>query len=175
MARHFVPLAISVRPAVARRNIFGYIRGLRESPPAPFTAKDLKIGTAGFCWGGKYAVELCHDPEDQRVCRGEGDARPLIDCSFTGHPSFLTMPSDIEKVKLPLSVANGDDDAMLPKPKMDNLISILKQKGDAFEVVVYPGATHGFSVRGDPRDPKQAEMGLKAEDQAVHWFQKHFA
>lgn len=83
------------------------------------------------------------------------------------------MPSDVLAVRLPLSVANGPDDMMMGREKMVQLTKILETKEDAaHEVVVYEGAKHGFANRGDPNDPKQAEMGLLAEDQAVRWFKK---
>jgi hypothetical protein len=42
------------------------------------------------------------------------------------------------------------------------------------EAVVYPGAKHGFAVRGDLGDPLQRERGEKSEEQAVVWFRRHF-
>ena len=33
------------------------------------------------------------------------DGKSLIDCGFTAHPSLLSVPNDMEKVKKPLSVA----------------------------------------------------------------------
>jgi dienelactone hydrolase len=47
--------------------------------------------------------------------------------------------------------------------------------GPRYEVVVYPGAKHGFAVRGDRADPMQREKGEQSEDQAVKWFRRWFA
>lgn len=70
-----------------------FFQSLRSSPET----EGLKIGAAGYCWGGKYTVLLTHGPT------------PLIDAGFTAHPSNLVMP-DIEQVKAPLCISVGDID-----------------------------------------------------------------
>lgn len=51
---------------------------------------------------------------------------------------------------------------------------ILEGKKDVeSEVVVLPGAHHGFAVRGDPNNAKEMEQAAQAEDQCVRWFAKH--
>ena len=50
----------------------------------------------------------------------------------------------------------------------------VKKKGD-HEVVILPGAKHGFAVREDPTDPLQMEYAEKAEAQAVAWFGRWFS
>ena len=56
----------------------------------------LPLGVAGYCWGGKPAIDLAETS--------------LIDCAFIAHPSNLTIPGDFEKVRVPLSMAIGDTD-----------------------------------------------------------------
>ncbi|KAI3542944.1 dienelactone hydrolase [Colletotrichum filicis] len=127
-----------------------------------------RSSVAGFCWGGKFTVLL------SQLAAGPFGGERLIDCGFTAHPSFLTLPGDLEKVVLPLSVANGDDDMMMPRARMVEAKSVLGKKGEDFEIVEYVGATHGFAVRGNPNDQRQAEFGMRAEDQAVGWFRRWF-
>jgi dienelactone hydrolase len=138
-----------------------------------------KIGVAGFCWGGLYTVLLAHDTPANKVSI-DGKDYPLINCAFTAHPSLLSIPAHLEAVVRPLSVANGDDDEFMGKEKMKVLVEILEGKNkvlgeERHEAVVYPGAAHGFSTRGDPKDPLQLERGQKSEQQAVRWFQRWFA
>jgi hypothetical protein len=38
-----------------------------------------------------------------------------------------------------------------------------KKKAGDHEIVVYPNATYGFAVRGDPLDPNQKDISEKAE------------
>jgi len=165
----------NIRPTVIIPRITRYLQAIRASPPAPLTPANLKLGTAGFCWGGRYAVMLCHDTPESRAVRGTGTLRPLLDCSFTAHPAFLSIPDDFDKAIVPLSIAGGTEDELLPEKQMAEVKKALDAKGGLHEVVVYEGAIHGFAVRGDPNDPKQADMGLQAENQAVNWFRRHFS
>ncbi len=127
-------------------------------------------------------VRLAHDPPEIRVVRHESQTEasskpePLIDCGFTAHPSFLVVPKDIEPVQLPLSVSIGDDDMQMKAPKILETKELLevKKKGD-HEVVILPGAKHGFAIRTDPADKYQMECAAKAEDQAISWFTKWLA
>lgn len=85
------------------------------------------------------------------------------------------MPSDIESIEVPTSVAVGDTDmAMGSKDilKMKEILEV-KKKGD-HEVVVLEGAKHGFGVR-TMDDKHQWECAAKAETQAVEWFERWFA
>ncbi|KAK2026646.1 hypothetical protein LX32DRAFT_641665 [Colletotrichum zoysiae] len=86
---------------------------------------------------------------------------------------MLSLPGDLERAALPLSLANGDDDMMMPRAKMALAKEVLAGKEDC-EAVEYPGARHGFAVRGDPNDRSQADYGRRAEDQAVGWFRRWF-
>lgn len=78
----------------------------------------------------------------------------LTDCGYTAHPSRLAYPGDIEKVRLPYSVAAAENDMMMSKEQAKQTEVILKEKsakwkddGIEHEFVMYEGATHGFAVR----------------------------
>ena len=68
---------------------------------------------------------------------------------------------------LPLSVAVGNEDQAMTAPMVQQMMDILKKKKDDHEVIIMPGATHGFAVRTDPDDPLQMEYADKAEVQAI--------
>ncbi|KAH6651269.1 hypothetical protein F5144DRAFT_617875 [Chaetomium tenue] len=192
------------RQSVAHPRVLAFVTALRAANttttnpnptyPSPFLPAPNKIGIAGLCWGGLHAVLLTHDTPRNRTgdSNGDGASQPLIDCAFTAHPSLLSFPGHIEGVVRPLSVANGDDDRYMGKEKMGVLVRVLEGKnmvdaggevggggdgglGPRYEAVVYPGAKHGFAVRGDKADPMQRERGEQSEDQAVMWFQRWFA
>ncbi|KAK4151630.1 protein AIM2 [Chaetomidium leptoderma] len=168
------------RQAVAHPRVLSFMTALRGN------GTDNKVGVAGFCWGGLHAVLLTHDtPQNTTVAVHDGVRRPLIDCAFTAHPSLLSVPAHIEGVVRPLSVANGEDDQYMGREKMQKLKGIMEGKNgegggggggeEKYEVVVYPGAKHGFAVRGDRDDPLQRERGEQSEEQAVRWFRRWFA
>jgi dienelactone hydrolase len=168
------------RTSVCKPRIFNFFKALRTSPP-PFPTNKLKIGAAGFCWGGRYTLLLAHDTPSSRVQRNESQTssaalEPLIDCGFTAHPSMVSMPKDIEAVNLPLSVAVGNEDTAMKSPLILQMKEILEvnKKGD-HEVVLMPGAKHGFATRVDPKDELQMEYAEEAEVQAIEWFSRWFA
>ena len=133
-------------------------------------AASLPLGAAGFCWGGKFVFLLCSDSEKA------ANGKSLIDCGFTAHPSNLVIPADAHAVTLPLSVAVGDVDLVFKIADVQQTKDILEEKGKGtHEVVIIPGAKHGFAIRGDPEDEKAAEKEQQAFEQAVSWFSKWFA
>jgi dienelactone hydrolase len=150
------------RPGLSWPKVKVFFDDLRSEEP------NVPLGAAGFCWGGKHAVVLTH---------GEADAaaKPLVDAAFTGHPSFLSIPADIEKVKQPLSIAIGEHDSVLGAAAVKQIDGTLKKLEDVrSEVVVYNAAGHGFCVRADPQREDVHEQAEKAEGQAISWFSKQF-
>ncbi|KAH6680070.1 Alpha/Beta hydrolase protein [Plectosphaerella plurivora] len=166
MARYLIPLLLVTRSTVIVPRIKSYLSALRTSPP-PGLPESHKTGIVGFCWGGKYATQLCQGSS------GPFASDSLVDYGFTAHPSMLTVPDDFEKLTLPFSMANGDDDMMMNFKQIEQAVMVMEAKKGC-EVEIYPGATHGFAVRGDPNDKKQGDFGMRAEDQAVAWFRKQF-
>ncbi|KAK0657745.1 Alpha/Beta hydrolase protein [Cercophora newfieldiana] len=180
-----VPAAVSFlvrnRESVVAPRVKGFMRAAAsaEDPGRPGEGIPPKIGVAGFCWGGGYTVRLTHGTPDNKVVGVGGLERAVVDCAFTAHPTWVDVPADVQAVMQPLSVANGEDDKWMGKEKWSSLKEILSRKNEeageeVHEAVEYPGAKHGFAVRGDRADPLQKERGEKSEDQAVEWFRRHF-
>jgi dienelactone hydrolase len=174
-----IPWMIKTRFSVTKPRVFSFVQTLRTSPP-PFPTKNLKIGAAGFCWGGKHVFLLAADTPSSRVHRHESQINsaalePLIDCAFTAHPSYINVPADVEALAIPTSVAIGDKDMAMKPPLIQQMKEILevKKKGD-HEVNILPGAEHGFAVRTHPEDKHQMDCAEKAEDQAISWFTRWF-
>lgn len=134
---------------------------------------EVPVGVAGFCWGGLYPFRLSHNHPDAKTTSGQ----PLADAFFSAHASSVTVPQDIEGVTMNLSYAIGDDDVVMNIKQVRQVQEILMHKEDVdSEVVIYPGAKHGFAVRAsrtepDAQETKQAE---EAERQAITWFQRRF-
>jgi dienelactone hydrolase len=176
-----LPFFIKNRPVVTKPRVFKFFQALRSSPP-PFPTNNLKIGAAGFCFGGKYAVLLAQDTPSSRVPAynpttgiSDGPLTPLIDCAFAAHPSLLNVPADIDPVTRPLSVSVGNKDMALKSNLIIMMKDILEKKGDDHECVLLPGAKHGFAMRPDPKDEVQMGHAATAEKQAVDWFTKWFS
>lgn len=165
---HFVPFMFHNRTSVAHPIVLQFMRALRDNEGA-----SLPIGAAGFCWGGKHVFLLCRDTTKS------SSGQSLLDCGFVAHPSNLVIPVDAEEVKLPCSVSVGDLDMALPLAQVMQTKEIFERKnadeGEKHEVVVIPGATHGFAIRGNPYEEKSVEHGRQAEKQAIDWFNRWFA
>ena len=160
----FIPFIYHNRLAVTKPRVYKFFHELRANEAAA-----LPVGAAGFCWGGKYVFLLCSDSEKA------ANGKSLVDCGFTAHPSNLVIPADANAVTLPLSVCVGDVDMAMPIGQVEQTKKILEEKGnDSHEVVVVPGAKHGFAVRAKPDDEKAVAQGVRAEEQAVGWFNKWF-
>jgi dienelactone hydrolase len=155
---------------LVRPRVVNFFRGLQASHP------ELPVAAAGYCWGGQWVVELCSSKEEYVV-----DGKPLVACGFTAHPSRLKIPTDIESVVYPLSIAAAGIDQQIPKAKAKQIEDILKAKtaktkdqGVEHEFIMYDDVHHGFAVRADENEGHERECGKKAEDQAVRWFAKWF-
>jgi dienelactone hydrolase len=134
----------------------------------------MPVGVAGFCWGGLHTIRLSHNTADTTTENGQ----PLADAFFTAHPSSVSVPQDVEAIARSLSVAIGDDDAVMGIKQVREMQALLERKKDTVtsEVVIYPGAKHGFAVRASRAipDSKETQQAQEAETQAVAWFQKQF-
>lgn len=164
----FVPHLIVNRFGVSWPKVTSFLAALREEQGA-----SLPVGVAGFCWGGLHAIKLAHDNAETRTPSG----RPLVDACFTAHPSNVTLPQDITEVKRSLSVAIGDDDAVMSLQSAKQAQKLLQEKPDVpSEFVIYPGAKHGFAVRASRTVPDSQEtlQAEEAEEQAIAWFQRQF-
>jgi dienelactone hydrolase len=155
---HFIPFFFLARKKNAYPRIENFVINLRKDP----ANADYKVGTVGFCWGGLHALTLG---------AGTPTAPPLVDAVFVAHPSFSTS-KEVAAVNVPLSLIIGDKDAVMSLSEVKKGEAALNKKSDDHEIVIVPGAKHGFAVRGDPSDPKQADFAVQALNQALAWFKK---
>ncbi|RBA09052.1 hypothetical protein FPRO05_07332 [Fusarium proliferatum] len=142
------------------RSFFEAVR-LREGP-------QRRIGAAGFCWGGKPVLTLAHPDSITK------DGMPLVDAVFTGHPSGMSLPEDAEQIIKPVSVAIGDRDIVTSMSRVNLMKETWRDLDTPTEMVVYPGAGHGFCVRVDEKNEDLFQQSKEAEKQALDWFATHF-
>ena len=65
---------------------------------------------------------------------------------------------------------------MLPKDlrtEIDAILASKRQQGMPTKSKFYPGAKHGWTIRGDPSDPKQAEDAADALSEMISWLNAH--
>jgi dienelactone hydrolase len=143
-----------------------FFESVRENEGA-----ELPIYGAGFCWGGKHIVNLAAGADTA------SNGKPLLNAGFTGHPSFLQIPTEIEKISIPVSFALGDKDIVVKPPQIEQIKKVFAGESGAEkgEVVVYEGAGHGFCVRADFVLDDASKQADEAENQALAWFEKYSA
>ena len=172
VARYLIPFLYYCRAAITEPRVFGFLEELKKNE-----AREVPIGTAGFCWGAPFVTKSCWDQVRNRL----DDGKRITVCGYVAHPSSLTYPDDIEKVVLPYSVAASEHDPQMSPDQAKQTEEVLTKKTDRqkaegieHEFVMYHGAHHGFAVRADENDKEEAERGKKAEEQAVKWFGRWF-
>jgi carboxymethylenebutenolidase len=105
------------------------------------------VGIAGFCMGGQYAL--------MAAC-----AVPGLAACVSWYGMLRYAETDAVKPESPLAMAArlgcpflglfGEDDALVPRPDVDELRAVLAGTGRPFEIVTYPGAGHAFMNDGRP-------------------------
>jgi dienelactone hydrolase len=157
--RGFVPFMLANGFGTSYPKVTNFVNAVRKDDPSMF------IGAAGFCWGGRHAINLA------RI--REGQDEPLVEVVFTGHPSGLELPGELKNINRPVSVAIGDKDFVMSLAQVDEMKQVFGTlDGVETEVRLYRGAGHGFCVRADLMDKEVEQHSIDAEDQAVAWFDR---
>lgn len=101
-----------------------------------------KLGIIGFCYGGGRVVDIL--AQDQDAYFGSG-------VSFYGTRINSSVAS---KIKVPLLLITGDDDALCPIPTLEDCT----KRNEESKLVVFRGRGHGFAHRPEtPEDDADAE------------------
>jgi len=90
-----------------------------------------RIGITGFCMGGRVSYLVACELPDKITA-----AAPFYG---GGIPVDRT-----QKLRAPLLAFFGEEDAFIPLATVEELKAALRRHGKQAEVVVYPGAGHGF-------------------------------
>ena len=101
----------------------------------------------GYCFGGGATLELARSGEAEDVA---------------GYATFhgsLGKPDDqnYEATSAPILIAHGGADAGIPNSKAVELIDELEAAGVTYELEIYSGAPHAFTVFGSDRYQERAD------------------
>ncbi|MCZ2075976.1 MAG: dienelactone hydrolase family protein [Bryobacterales bacterium] len=126
-----------------------------------------KLGITGFCWGGRIVwLYAAHNPELDAGVAWYG--------RLVGQPSELQPKYPIDaagQIKAPVLGLYGGKDQGIPLDTVDKMQAALKQANSRSDIVIYPGAPHGFHADYRPSYRKQdAEDGWK---RLLAWFKNH--
>ncbi|KAH8746377.1 dienelactone hydrolase [Diaporthe sp. PMI_573] len=116
-----------------------------------------KIGALGYCFGAKYVVRHYKDG---------------IQVGYVAHPSFVD-EDELAAITGPLSIAAAETDSIFPTEKRHKSEEILRKVGQPYQINLYSGVEHGFSVRCDLSVKIQKWSKEQAFYQAVAWFDQY--
>ncbi|XP_010532702.1 PREDICTED: endo-1,3;1,4-beta-D-glucanase-like [Tarenaya hassleriana] len=137
----------------------GPLKGFEDSKPVIEALKCkgiTAIGAAGMCWGAKVVVEL--------------DKTELIQAGVFLHPSFVTV-DDIKDVKVPLAILGAELDHVSPPALLKQFEEVLASKPEVKSYVkIFPGVSHGWSVRYDTNDPAAVKAAEESHKEMLDWF-----
>ncbi|KAH8105260.1 alpha/beta-hydrolase [Cristinia sonorae] len=123
------------------------------------------IATAGYCYGARISFDLAYEN--------------IASVTVASHPSLLQVPQDIIKYKaskapLLLNTCTTDPQFPIPAQQAADMILGNGQFEPGYERTYWEGCTHGFSVRGDIKDPKVKEGKEGAFKASVDFLFKYF-
>ena len=124
-----------------------------------------RVGIIGFCVGGFMAfLAACRTDVATAVCfygggivnRREGlKLEPLL--------------TEAARIKVPVLCLFGENDASIPMAEVEAIRNRLKMQPREHEVVVYPGAEHGFFC--DERGSFKPDAAADAWRRTVRWLE----
>lgn len=92
-----------------------------------------------------------------------------IDVGFVAHPSFVE-EDELAAISGPFAIAAAETDSIFPAEKRHRSEEILAKTKQPYQINLYSGTDHGFSVRGDVKVKAQKYAKEQAFLQAVTWF-----
>jgi carboxymethylenebutenolidase len=125
-----------------------------------------RIGIVGFCMGGRVTFLTA-------VRRSIGAAVGYYGGMIVSSPFPAIGPliGEAGSLKTPWLGIFGDQDQGIPISDVEKLTHALKDADVAHDVILYPGADHGFNC--DDRAVHHPEAAADAWPRALAWFQLH--
>ncbi|KAF1829266.1 hypothetical protein BDW02DRAFT_651490 [Decorospora gaudefroyi] len=147
-----------------------FLTALRQATPL-----QQKIGMAGFCWGGKYAIRA---GLERNMIDMEGQKVPLVNAVAALHPSHLAVPDDVETLVVPATFGWGVEDIAVSynqKAMVEEVHAEARERGRHVPEIAhqtYRPGRHGFAVRGNPDDPLERACLEDSHKQVNEWFDR---
>ncbi|KFY93039.1 hypothetical protein V500_03947 [Pseudogymnoascus sp. VKM F-4518 (FW-2643)] len=137
-----------------------------------------RVGAIGYCFGGRYVMRLLAEGKIEAGVVNHPSFYTLDEVSALGRPSGDKLEggeADGKKVRVwkPLAIFAAETDDILPEEKRRATEDRLKEGGVTWMCTTYAGTLHGFSVRGDLKDPVVKFARDSALDGAVKWFNEY--
>jgi dienelactone hydrolase len=121
-----------------------------------------RIAAIGYCFGGGVALELA---------RSGADLAGVV--SFHGTLD-TPHPEDAKNIKGKILVLQGADDPVAPDSQIVKLEDEMRKAGVDYEIVLYGGAVHSFSMPAAGNDPKTGSAYNEKADRRSWQAMKDF-
>ncbi|KAM3403951.1 hypothetical protein ACQJBY_007198 [Aegilops geniculata] len=116
------------------------------------------VGTVGYCWGAKLVAELTKANE--------------VQAAAMSHPLFVSV-DDIKETKCPIAILGAETDFMSSPELVKQFEQILSDSGIRHFVKIYPGASHGWTVRYNSDDTSAVKWAEQAMVDMTSWFNEN--
>ncbi|HYB43828.1 MAG TPA: dienelactone hydrolase family protein [Candidatus Methylomirabilis sp.] len=154
--------------AVPRKQVLGDITAADEWAKARQGVRADRVGVTGWCWGGSTVYQVAAtNPDIKAAVAWYGPpARPYPDT-----PSPVTGFDVAKDIKCPFLGLYGETDTGPTPADATKFGDMLKQTNKSVEIVIYPGAGHGFFA--DYRPSYNATAAADAWKRGIAFFDKN--
>jgi carboxymethylenebutenolidase len=127
-----------------------------------------RVGVTGWCWGGSTTIQVAAtDPRMKAAVAWYGPpGRP-----YQGRSGPVTGFDLAKDIKIPFLGLYGEADQGIKVEDVKKFEELLKQHDKNVEIVIYPGAPHGFHA--DYRPSYKPEAAADGWKRCVGWFDKY--
>lgn len=131
------------------------------------TDSNGKVGSVGFCWGGRISMLLDgHAPDLNAAVAYYGRISGQPSETQPAHPMDL-----VEKMHAPLLGHFGEKDTGIPPAEANKLRDALKAHNKIGEIYVYEGAGHAFN--NDTRESYNEQAATLAWKRTLDWYMRY--
>ncbi|HXQ24596.1 MAG TPA: dienelactone hydrolase family protein [Candidatus Acidoferrales bacterium] len=134
----------------------------------PFVRAD-RIGVTGFCMGGRVTfLTACKNADVKAAVPFYGGGIGAV------APSERTPKAPLDyadQLRCPMLLFFGENDPFIPLDEVNKIKARLAELKKQAEVVVYPGAPHGFFC--NERDSYRADAAKDAWARLLKFFEQH--
>src|SRR5215468_9238010 len=154
--------------AVPRKQVLGDVTAAVDWAKKRPNVRADRAGVTGWCWGGSTVYQVAATNPDMKagVVWYGPPARPYPD-----QPNPVTGFDVAKDIKIPMLGLFGETDTGPSPADARKMFDMLKQNNPADEIVVYPGAGHGFMA--DYRPSYNATAAADAWKRCTGWFDKY--
>ncbi|CCH41404.1 Carboxymethylenebutenolidase [Wickerhamomyces ciferrii] len=114
------------------------------------------LGLIGYCFGAKYVVQQLTNSTK-------------ITTGAIAHPSLVTI-DEVSKITKPILISSAETDQMFTDDLRKQTESKLKEIKARYQIDLFSGVSHGFSVRGDVSDEVVKYAKEKTLYDQLYWF-----